>query len=116
MPRGRPKKVAPPQGEIVSLYKPGVSDQELIEEDIERDPEIVVTRADVEKSLEKPKVDPMKLPGAVLTAKTGTNVDQAIAKKTCKKFIGRWIDLTVGKPVVATKDAIDILRAGGYVE
>jgi len=121
MPKGYPKRTTgPAQGSVVSLYKPGVPDEtpdeELVEEKVEKEREIIVRRRDMVKVLEPKVVDPMKLRAAVPTTTVAGTSDVAIATKSCKKFIGRWIVLVAGKQVVATKEAIEILRAGGYVE
>jgi len=43
-------------------------------------------------------------------------MDTAEALKTCVKFVGAWLHLVKGKPLTASKEAINLLRESGFVK
>jgi hypothetical protein len=44
------------------------------------------------------------------------SLSTAKSLKTCKKFVGKWIELKTGKSITDTHDVIAHLRAHGLVE
>lgn len=89
-----------------SAYETPMSD-ELVEEFPEPEPEIVI---------EPVKIVPSKEAKIALPTAISENLASAKALKTCKKFVGKWIELKVGKTILDTKDVIAHLRAHGLVE
>jgi len=80
---------------------------DLVEEYPDKEPEIVV---------EVPKVEPVRVAKVAIPVSIHENLATAKALKSCKKFIGKWIELKAGKTITDTKAVISHLRIHGLVE
>jgi hypothetical protein len=88
--------------------------EDLVEEFPEPQKEIVLNAPKPEPEVKKPE-SKKPIPVAY-TSDYMSSLATARATKTCKKFVGKWIDLKVGKTITDDKAVIAHLRAHGLVE
>ncbi len=86
---------------------------DLVEEYPEPQREIVLNAP---KVVPEAKKEPKKDVRIAYTAEVVDKLATARATKTCKKFVGKWVDLRAGKTITDDKAVIAHLRAHGLVE
>lgn len=87
---------------------------DLREEYPEPQREIVLNAPKPEPEVKKP--EPKKEVRVAYVANFVDGLATARATKTCKKFVGKWIELKAGKTITDDKSVIAHLRAHGLVE
>lgn len=91
-----------------SEYETPMPEDDLQEEYPEPEPEIVFTPP--------PVVVPEKNIRIAIPIAIAEGLATAKAKKTCKKFVGKWVNLKQGKSYTDTKEVIAHLRAHDLLE
>ena len=86
---------------------------DMVEEYPEPQREIVLNAP---KVIPEVKKEPKKDVRIAYTAEVVDKLATARATKTCKKFVGKWVDLRAGKTITDDKAVIAHLRAHGLVE